>query len=257
MTLHDHLVIAHLTCHVPHTRSTHFRPRPAEDGACGQGEHQIEERVERVVEKDRERRGGRNVVGDPANRDGVLRRAIRRCNGPLADEFDEGRVRRLIVEHLGNEVDVRNEGSLEDDGHVGCIEQFDGVGTFHSTRFLKFDGQVDPPPLHVNAGDEDETRCHQAGEIWKVLTQQRLAECLELIPPHEDEVEEGEAGSLEFGPPPGIDGDRAESLPYDGLADVRCDEETDPRPQSISLLEHLVQHEQYPASGGQLGHDEH
>ncbi len=72
------------------------------------------------------------------------------------------------------------------------------------------------------------TRHHQAGEIWKVLTRQRLAECLELIPQQEDEVEEDEEGSLEFGPPPGIDDDRTESLPYNGLADVRCDEETDP-----------------------------
>ena len=62
------------------------------------------------------------------------------------------------------------------------------------------------------------TRHHQAGEIWKVLTRQRLAECLELIPQQEDEVEEDEEGSLEFGPPPGIDGDRA------GLADLPADQ---------------------------------
>ena len=74
---------------------------------------------------------------------------ILHTGGTFFAEDDEGRVRRLLVEHLGNEVDVGNEGSLEDVGML-AIEQFDRVGTFESTRSLKLDGQVDPPPLHVN-----------------------------------------------------------------------------------------------------------
>ena len=47
---------------------------------------------------------------------------------PLADEAHEEVASELAVQHLGEEVEVGNEGSLQDDRDVGGVEELDRVG---------------------------------------------------------------------------------------------------------------------------------
>mmetsp|Transcript_25675 Transcript_25675/g.53602 ORF Transcript_25675/g.53602 Transcript_25675/m.53602 type:complete len:208 (-) Transcript_25675:983-1606(-) len=123
MTLHHHLILPHLTRHIPHRRPANLRPSPSEDGAGGERKHQVKQRVERIVKHIRQCRGGRNVVRQSSHGNRVRHRGgAGGGDGPLPEEFDEGRVRLLVVQHLGDEVDVGDEGGLEDDGHVGGVE---------------------------------------------------------------------------------------------------------------------------------------
>ena len=58
---------------------------------------------------------------------------------PLADERDKEVTFELAVKHLTQEVQVWNKGSLEDDGDVGGVEQFDRVGRVLATVASRLD----------------------------------------------------------------------------------------------------------------------
>jgi hypothetical protein len=46
---------------------------------------------------------------------------------PFSDERNEEVTLELSVEHLTEEVEIGNEGSLENDWDVRCVKQLDGV----------------------------------------------------------------------------------------------------------------------------------
>ena len=68
---------------------------------------------------------------------------------PLSNEADEVVVGLsvLSVEDLGEEVQVGDESSLENDGDVGGIEQLDGVGHFVTTDLSVSEGEFDTESL--------------------------------------------------------------------------------------------------------------
>lgn len=56
---------------------------------------------------------------------------------PLTQEVDDEVASEFLGEDLGEEVEVGDEGSLENDGDVGGVEELDGVWlliTLHSSR---------------------------------------------------------------------------------------------------------------------------
>jgi len=54
---------------------------------------------------------------------------------PLADERDKEIAFELAMKHLTQEVQVRNKGSLQDDGNVASVEEFDWVGSAVTSDF--------------------------------------------------------------------------------------------------------------------------
>lgn len=52
---------------------------------------------------------------------------------PDTEKLDEEVVGKARVHHLADEEDVGREGGLEHDGHVGRVEETDGVGAAHSS----------------------------------------------------------------------------------------------------------------------------
>lgn len=69
-------------------------------------------------------------------------------NGEDAEEaFPEGKLTRVaIVQHLRQEVQVADEGGLEDDGHVRCVKQLDGKLPLLTAILGISHWQVDSPP---------------------------------------------------------------------------------------------------------------
>jgi hypothetical protein len=55
-----------------------------------------------------------------------------------------------LVQELGDEVQVGHKGGLEDDGHVGGVEQFDGVAALLATGTLVAHRQVHAEALEVD-----------------------------------------------------------------------------------------------------------
>ena len=146
---------------------------------------------------------------------------------PRADQPHEEVAFEVLVEDLTEEEQVRDEGALEDDGHVACVEQLDGVGLLVSTGLLMTDSQLHTITLEV---DHNQHHSHSGNQVEKVgrrLTIKGLAHCLELIAPRDQEVEERNDGSLELSLTARGDDHGAERLPEDGLSDVASDEDGD------------------------------
>jgi hypothetical protein len=68
-------------------------------------------------------------------------------------------------------------------------------------------------------------------------------------------VEEGDDGTLELGTATSVDGSGGESLPDDGLADVRGNEERDTAAETVALLQQLIEKNDNQAGNDQL-HDQ-
>lgn len=175
---------------------------------------------------------------------------------PLAQEPDQDVGGGAVVQELRNKVQVADQSRLQDDGHVGRVEELDGVRALLSSELLVLDGQVDAPPLEVNDNDKHQDRRHQVGQVGQVLPVQRLAEGPDLVGPGDEQVEERDDGALELGPAPRVDGGGGEGLPDDGLANVGGNEERNAGAEPVPLLEQLVERQHNQPGAEELGDDE-
>ena len=66
---------------------------------------------------------------------------------PLAEEADDEVGAKALVQQLGDEVQVGDQGGLQDDGHVAGVEQLDGVGALRPAPLLAAHRQVHPEAL--------------------------------------------------------------------------------------------------------------
>jgi hypothetical protein len=95
-------------------------------------------------------------VHEVAGRTDVVSKSTDGCSSsryvvlsPLSDEADEivTRLSILSVENLGEEVEVGDESSLEDDGDVRSIEQLDGERHFVTTHLSVSESQFNAESL--------------------------------------------------------------------------------------------------------------
>ena len=255
MALHDHLLVAQLLRHILGRRAGYLDPRLREERACNQDEHQVEDGVDRVGDDLGDRIGRREVVDEAA--DGrVAARARRLILLPPAEPADEHVVREALVHELREEVEVGDKGGLQDDGHVGGVEELDGVRALHAALGSVLDRQVHAEALEVDDDEEDEHRRHEVRQVGQVLAVEGLLDALPLIGTRDDEVEEGDEGALELGAAARVDRRRRERLPHDGLADVGRDEERDAGAEPIPLLEQLVEDDDDDAGDEELQDDQ-
>lgn len=69
---------------------------------------------------------------------------------PLAEEVDEEVVGVTFVEELREEIQVGHKRGLQDDGHVGSVEELDRVRALHSALGPILDRQIDAEALRIN-----------------------------------------------------------------------------------------------------------
>ena len=85
--------------------------------------------MDRISENINEVSGRGDVVGQSANRS----RMSSHVNlFPLAEERNDKVALKLLIQNLGEEVEVGDKSGLQDDGDVAGVEKLDGVGLFIS-----------------------------------------------------------------------------------------------------------------------------
>ena len=66
---------------------------------------------------------------------------------PSPKQLDNEVCAVALVQQLGDEVQVRDQGRLQDDGHVGGVEQLDGVLLLLPSPLLATHWQIHSEPL--------------------------------------------------------------------------------------------------------------
>lgn len=92
---------------------------------------------------------------------------------PLAQELDKDVAAVALVEELGDEVEVGHQRALQDDGHVGGVEQLDGVVLLSPTPVLGTHRQVHPEALMEPSCDSSESwgvssKAQSGVRIWRI-----------------------------------------------------------------------------------------
>ena len=247
VTLHGETVITQLLGHVASRGAGELDPQ-AGDGSAGT-EHvdDVDDHLEGIGQGGGEGGRGREVVDETA--DGTHLLLVHR---PLAEETDEEVGGPLAGEHLGDDHEVGAEGGDDDDGGVAGVEQLDGVQTLLAAVLGVLHGQLHAEALEVDHHEEHHHGGKQVGDVGQTGTVEGVAEGAELVLAGEEEVEEGDDGSLELLTTTVVHGGGGEGLPHHRLAHVGGDEQGDAGTQTVALGEHLVQQEGDDAGEGQL-----
>jgi len=129
---------------------------------------------------------------------------------PLSEKTDDEIASELSGEDLGEEVDVGDESSLENDWDVGGVEKLDGVWLSETSHLLAAQGELDSEALEVDDDEHDNDCGDQVAKVWSVLSVEGLFDTVELVWLGQEEVEESDDGTLELGSLVGSDGDWGE-----------------------------------------------
>lgn len=175
---------------------------------------------------------------------------------PDTEETDEEVVAEAAVEHLADQEDVGRQSGLQHDGHVGGVEQADGIGAADTTLARRLDRDLDTEALEVDDSAEHDDGRDQVHDVGQILAVEGLLERNRLVGPGEEQVDESNDGTLELGATAGVDGRGRESLPHDRLADVGGDEERDTAAEAVALLEQLVEEDDDEAGDHELDDQE-
>lgn len=171
---------------------------------------------------------------------------------PNTKETNEQVVRETASQHLGHDEHVGSESGLQHDGHVGGVEELDGVRTALATEAVRLDGNFDAEALEVDDHGEHDDGGNEVHDVGETLPPEGLAKSTTLVVPGEDEVEERDDGALELGSTASVDGCRGEGLPDDGLANVGRNKERDTGAETVALLEELIEEDDDEGSGDEL-----
>ena len=160
---------------------------------------------------------------------------------PDTEELDEEVLGESTEQDLGDHEHVGAQSGFQHDGHVGGVEQLDGVDTTLATVAVRLDGDLNTEALEVNDDREDDDGGDEGHDIREAITVEGFLEGPGLVVPSEEEMEQGDQGTLELGSTAGVDGRGGEGLPDDGFADVGGDEEGDAGTEAVPLLEEFVE----------------
>ena len=146
-TVDDHLLVHQVADDVARSGAGHIDPDAREEGARAHHERAVEEEVERVLNHVVELARRADVVGEASN---GRRVSLNIVLGPLAKETNEEVALELAVKHLGEEVQVGNEGGLQDDWDVGGVEELDWVRVGLTSLPLALQLQFDSEALYTS-----------------------------------------------------------------------------------------------------------
>lgn len=172
---------------------------------------------------------------------------------PVTEQVDEEVASELLGEHLGQEEEVGDQGTLKDDWDVRGVEQLDLIswwlGTLHS---LVLDINVYLEALEVDDYQEDKDRGEHVVQVWKPGSLESVLQGVDFVWCFHQRVEEINNSTFIFIALSTPHGDWGEALPQEGLTDVRSNEQGDSTSDSIALLEHFIEHNDDNTGKGQL-----
>ena len=254
VTLHDHLVVTQLLGNITSRSSRNFNPSLGEESTGSQDESQVKDGVERIVDNFGKRRRRRDIVGNSSNGDLLTRGTFHFL--PLSEQTNQNVGRSSVVQELRDKVQVGNQSGLENDGHVGGVEQLDGVVSLLSSVLLVLDRKVNTPSLEVDNDNKNQDSRQKVGQVGKVLAVKGFLQSADLVGSGDEKMEQSNDGSLEFSTTTSVQSGRTESLPNDGFANVGSDKERDTRSETVSLLEELVKGKDNETGAKELSNDE-
>lgn len=265
MTSHDETLLLELLGNITGRGARHFDPSLGEGGAGEQHVRHEDGRVNRIKEGflDGQWRGPSISLVSTPPCSSYDAHVVNKTRGglhlsgavlglPGTDELDKEIVAESREQHLADEEDVGRQSRLQHDRHVGGVEQANGVRPAHTTLARRLEGNFDAEALKVNDGAEDSDGGQKVQDVRAALAIESLAKSELLVRPSDEQVNERDDGTLEFGTTTGVNGAWGESLPYDVFADVGRDKERDTTSQSIALLEELVEQDDDQSSGEEL-----
>lgn len=253
VTRHDETLVLELLGNITGSGARNLNPGLGEEGTGDKHEGDVDGSVDRVEESLLEVERRRHVVSDTGS---SVELGGSLTGLPDSEELDEDVLGEAGVQHLGDKEDVGAESGLQHDGHVGGVEEADGVGTAHTTLAGRLDGDLNAEALQVDDSGEDEESGQEVHDVGQVLTVESLVQSALLVGPGEEKVEESDDSTLELGATTGVDGRGGEGLPHNGLANVGSDEQRDTAAETVALLEELVKQNNNETSNDELDNQE-
>ena len=249
VTSHHQTLVLELFCNVTGGGARNLNPGLGEEGTGNKHESDVHSSVNRVKESLLEVQGRRHVVGN--TRSSVeLRRSLTRL--PDSEKLDEDVVREAREQHLADQEDVGAQSGLEHNGHVGGVEQANGVRTTHSTLAGRLDGDLNTEALEVDDTGEDKEGSQEVHDVGKVLAVESFVQSTLLVGPGQQQVEQRDNSTLKLRATTGVDGRGGEGLPNDRLANVGRDEKRDTASETVALLEQFIKEDDHKTSNNQL-----
>jgi hypothetical protein len=128
---------------------------------------------------------------------------------------------------LGEEVDIRNESSLQNNWDVTGVEQLNRVWLSETSLLSSLELKYNLEVLEINYNEHHQYSGQKITNIRRVLPLERLIESIYWVRFCKHEVEQSNNGTLEFSSLVGSNCNGGERFPHDGLADVSGNEKGD------------------------------
>jgi hypothetical protein len=253
VTRHDETLVLELLSNVTGSGAGDLNPGLGEEGAGNEHESDVHSSVDGIEESLLEVKRRRHVVSDTG---GGVKLGGSLTGLPDSEELDEDVLGEAGVQHLADQEDVGAESGLQHNGHVGGVEQANGVRTAHATLAGRLDGDLNAEALQVDDSGEDEESGQEVHDVGQVLAVEGLVQSALLVGPGQEKVEESDDGTLELGATAGVDGRGGEGLPDNRLANVGSDEKGDTAAETVPLLEELVKQNNNKTSNNELDNQE-
>ena len=131
-----------------------------------------------------------DVVNESSNRHEL---SLHACFLPVAEKVGDEGTLEIPVQHLREEVEVGDEGSLQDDGDVGSVEESNRVGGF-TGGFVVGQTQGDFEALEVDDDHEDQDGGQHAADVGEFVPEEGILNCSQPVASEDESVEQLDDG---------------------------------------------------------------
>lgn len=249
MASHNEALVLELLSNITGSGSGNFNPGLGEESTGNKHERDVHSGVDRVEKGLLEVQGRRHVIGNTRS---SVELGSTVTGLPDSEELDKDVVREAREQHLTDQEDVGAQSGLKHNGHVGGVEQTDGVRATHATLAGGLHGDLNTEALEVDDSGENNKGGQKIDDVGEVLAVESLVQSTLLVGPSQQKVEQGDDSTLELGTTASVDRGRGESLPDNRLANVGRNEKRDTASETVALLEKLIQKDDNQAGNNQL-----
>lgn len=225
MTLQEILLLAEIACHLGRALTGNLDPGDGKEGARGEHESDVEKGMEGVCGGFGQGVRWGDIVDEATDWDELFGVVV--IGLPSSQDLYEGIGTVTLEKYLGDKVKVRDESRLENDGHVGGVEELDGVVHDSTAGSLRLERELNLEALEVNHHAENCNGGKELDHVGHTLAVESFLQGLGLIRACEQELEHVDQSAFKLGTGALVEGVGRERFPHDAFADVGGDEETD------------------------------
>jgi hypothetical protein len=114
---------------------------------------------------------------------------------PASEDRGDKASLEVSIEHLGEEIDIGNEGTHENNRHIGGIEEPDWVRSIRGC-FIIGQFQRNLEPLEVDNDKEHKRRSKNIANVRQRISEDSIIDSSKLIVPEEYSIDKLNKGSL-------------------------------------------------------------